>query len=94
MTTPLATAIATARRFLTRVRRVLIRSRRTGYRLLRTALQTVAGGGTGVLLARILFPNVSEPVAGAIGLLVATWAQNTLEDLRPGRDQRPKEGQE
>lgn len=80
------------KRLLLRARRILIRSRRTGYRLLRTALQTIAGGGTGVLVARILFPGVSEPVAGAIGLLVATWAQNTLEDLRPGLDRRPKEG--
>lgn len=90
----MTTILTTARLFVARARRVLIRSRRTGYRLLRTALQTLAGGGTGILIARLVFPDLSEPVAGAIGLLVATWAQNTLEDLRPGLDQRPKEGQE
>lgn len=90
----MTTILTTARLFVARARRVLIRSRRTGYRLLRTALQTLAGGGTGILIARLVFPDLSEPVAGAIGLLVATWAQNTLEDLRPGLDKRPKEGQE
>ncbi len=78
-----------------RLRSFLVRSRKTAERLKRTLLQVAAGGALGgvfsaLVLGREAMDALIAASATAAGAFVAAWAQNTLEDIRPEKDQRPE----
>ena len=66
-------------------------SRDTRQRVLRTLWQTLAGGTlTGVLVSYFMddMRALVAALATAVGTVLATWAQNVLEDLEKIRDRR------
>lgn len=77
-----------------RLRSFIVRSQKTAERLKRTLLQVAAGGALGgvfsaLVLGREAMDAIIAASATAVGAFVAAWAQNTLEDVRPDKDERP-----
>jgi hypothetical protein len=72
--------------------RFLVKSRETWERLLRTARQSIAGGVlSGVVMAAFGEGGIAAAKAaalGAVGTIIASYIQNTAEDLGKKKDKR------
>ena len=76
-----------------RLQTFLVRSRKTAERLRRTLLQVAAGGALGGVFSALVLgaeagQALTSAAATAVGAFIASWAQNTLEDIRPEKDNR------
>lgn len=77
-----------------KVARIVVKSRETWERLMRTARQSIAGGVlSGVVMAAFGdggWQAVKAAALGALGTIIASYITNTAEDLGKKTDKRSK----